>query len=345
MTDRIVQGSVARIADFDRFEVAPRPRSEWRTGDYVVVRATRTHGDWMMVEGVDGRMRHFGLGDRLMGALGDRAATLEYTGSWREIGDDGLIHPMTPAGLLAKVRSRSPLLPPPVETRYEGHVHVGGEPQNMADFARRGAGRFDLPTILIVGSSMSAGKTATARLLVRRLGALGHRVLGMKLSGAARYRDVLGIGDVGAACIADFVDAGLPSSIVPEEDYLDAVGGLLGSLADEPVDVAVVEAGASPLEPYNGAAVRKLLDHCTRMTVLCVSDPYAAPGIARAFALEPDLVGGVACNTDAGRALIRQLSGFPTIGIFEEGAHATLDELLEARFGRGAGDPTTPLGG
>ena len=45
----------------------------------------------------------------------------------------------------------------------------------------------------------------------------------------------------------------------------------------------VVEAGASPLEPYNGSVVVDYLKDQTCFTVLCASDPYAALGVQAAF--------------------------------------------------------------
>jgi hypothetical protein len=73
---------------------------------------------------------------------------------------------------------------------------------------------------------------------VRELRSAGRRVAGAKLTGAARYRDVLAMLDVGA-------------------------------------DVLVAEAGASRLEAYNGATAIHMLAPHVRGTVLCPSDPCA----------------------------------------------------------------------
>ena len=50
-----------------------------------------------------------------------------------------------------------------------------------------------LPVVLIVGTSMSAGKTTSARAIVRLLREDGLTVIGAKLTGAGRYRDILAI--------------------------------------------------------------------------------------------------------------------------------------------------------
>ncbi len=56
-------------------------------------------------------------------------------------------------------------------------------------------------------------------------------VVGAKLTGAGRYRDILAMQDTGADYIFDFVDAGLPSTVVPEREYLDALRNLLSRMA------------------------------------------------------------------------------------------------------------------
>ena len=58
--------------------------------------------------------------------------------------------------------------------------------------------------------------------------------------------------DAGADAIFDFVDAGLPSTLVEPAAYEAALLGLLAQLGGAQPDVVVAEAGASPLEPYNG---------------------------------------------------------------------------------------------
>ncbi len=85
------------------------------------------------------------------------------------------------------------------------------------------------------------------------------------------------------------------------------------------VDVGVVEIGASPLEPYNGAiAIRVLAPHVHFM-VLCASDPYAAIGIRKAYhPCQPDLVAGIATNTLAGAELTEKLTGIQALSLIEK---------------------------
>ena len=100
-------------------------------------------------------------------------------------------------------------------------------------------------------------------------------VSGSKVTGVGRLRDTLAMKNAGAVTIHDFVDVGLPSSVVPRDEYATAVGLLLSKLAADEPDVLVIEAGASPLEPYRGDVAMEVLDGAVKMTVLCASDPYA----------------------------------------------------------------------
>jgi hypothetical protein len=269
-----------------------------------------------------------------VGAFGTREATLEMTGTWRAIGDNGIMHALTRAGLFGRVESRSTLVQRPVALRYYGHVHRDGAKATMMDAVPSvEAQPFTTPTLLFVGTSMSAGKTTAARIVTRRLKRMGVSVLGAKVSGAGRYRDVLSIQDAGADWGLDFVDAGLPSTVVPEDTYRAALRQLLSRMAQRPADVAVVEIGASPLEPYNGAIAVEELQDTLAMTVLCASDPYAVIGVEEAFGtLAPDLITGIATNTAAGISLLGQLTDLPAFNIRDKETHDRLDALLRDRL-------------
>jgi hypothetical protein len=335
MSDRYVPSSMTRIADLedDRFQVDPVPSQEWGSGDYVVVEAAGRSGHWG-VELPNGRLVELAEGELLIGALGVRHATLEATGSWKAVQEDGVMHLLTAGGLLGRVTSRAAVVPELPAVRYVGHVVRRGRKVVMSDYAISAEMErvYAVPTVLIIGTSMSAGKTSTARTVIRRLRGMGLRVLGAKLTGAGRYRDVLTMWDSGADPIYDFVDAGLPSSVCRKEEYERAIRPLLSCMAAAPVDVAVVEVGASPLEPYNGTSAVAHLQDAIRMTVLCASDPYAVLGLRAAFNLPVDLVTGIASNTRAGVELVHNLADVPCMNVRDKAHGEALDRLLRERL-------------
>lgn len=326
--------SVTRISDLGErpFEVRPLPREEWATGDYVVGEVETTWSG-RQVELSNGRVIEVAEGDLLLGAFGRRHATLEATGDWREIGEDGRMEALTAGGLLGRCTSRSAVLAPLSRLSYRGHVVAEGRKCRMADHVEPvEPADFGVPTLLLVGTSMSAGKTTAARTAIRLLKREGVRVVGAKLAGAGRYRDILSMGDAGADEIFDFVDAGLPSTVVPEEEYLPAVRNLLSRMAAVRADVAVVEVGASPLEPYNGEVAIRELGDAVRCSILCASDPYAVLGVMRAYGAEPDLVTGPATNTLAGVELAERLTGLRALDIRRREALPELADLLREKL-------------
>jgi len=326
-----VYGSLARIADFrsSNFAVTPLPRVDWATGDYVEAEVVGTPSVLYHVEDRSGHMVRVEPGDWVVGALGNREATLEGAGTWRAVADDGRMQAMTSAALLGRYTSYSVLFAEPLELAYRGHLCRDGQKVVMRDFALRSeVFQFAVPTILLVGTSMSAGKTTSGRRVCKELDRAGYRVVGAKLTGAGRYRDILSFQKTGASEIYDFVDVGLPSTVVPEETYREAIRPLLTFIDSHGPDFLVAEAGASPLEPYNGAALIDELGDNVVCTILSASDPYAVVGVQQAYGMVPDLVAGPAAATTAARALVRKLTGLRSINLIDPEAKAEFAAFL-----------------
>ncbi len=327
----VVPGSVTRCVDLARpWTATPIARDGWQEGDVVVVEAHRPPIK-AVVERADGRMAKLADGDHVVGALGSRAATLEAVGSWRDVGPDRRMHMMTSAGLLGRVTSISPHLTGYiVDCHYVGHVERDGRLVRLRGTVPEATGvHTDAPVVLLVGTSMSSGKTTAARAVVRLLKERGLRVVAVKLTGAGRYRDILSMQDEGADAVFDFVDVGLASTVVPATLYAQRLERLLELVAAASPDVVVAEAGASPLEPYNGETVLERLQHRVRCTVLCASDPYAVAGVITGFGRAADLVSGPAVNTSSGVALVRRLSGLPTCNVRDPDDLDVMARVLE----------------
>ena len=330
--------SVTRTSDLwlKPYDVALLPKEQWETGDYVAACVVGARTRLYRCETKTGRMAEMVPGDQLVGALGRRAATLEGVGDWRAVGPDLRMDALTSAGLLGRATSTSALLPDLMRLEYLGHVQRDGTKLGMRDFVKPAPPRaLDIPVIMLIGTSMSAGKTSSGQVIIRALNDLGLRVVAAKLTGAARYRDILSYRDCGAAEIFDFVDVGLPSTACPPELYREALPLLVSKIAGAGADVLVAEAGASPLEPYNGDTAVAALRDRLRFTVLCASDPYAVLGVQTAFgdAAATDLVAGPAANTDAAAALVQQLTGLPALNLLDRANYPTLSSMLAKALG------------
>ncbi len=336
MTTTIIWSSLTRVIRHEGRDVdwRPRERGAWAEGDLIAAEAESAGG---VIEAPDGHYVRVETGDVVMGALGTRRATLEIVGGWRDVREDGRIQSLTRGGVLGRITSAATELTPYViDLSYLGHVRLDGEPTRLRDWMLAPAGpprHPRTPTIALIGTSMSSGKTTAARMLIRRLTSMGLRVVGAKLAGVARFADVLSMRDSGAEAVFDFVDGGLPSTAMPRDVVVESTRRVLAAVDALGADVLVAEAGASPLEPYQGAAVLRELEPRLRMTVLCASDPYAAVGAERAFGLRPDFVAGRAAATSAAVALVSKLSDLEAIDVTDPACRPRIDAMLAGALG------------
>ncbi|WP_431160580.1 hypothetical protein [Flagellimonas beolgyonensis] len=336
MDHKYIYASLTRISDLAEkgFETKALPRKKWETGDYVVSEIVNEGGESLQIELPNGRMRGVIAGERIVGALGERFATLEATGSWRNVADDFKMTVLTGAGLMGKLTSKSMFIPKMIQVIYRGHAFRNGEKLTMNDFVETIPDiPYNTPIVLFVGTSMSAGKTTSARIVTNIFKQAGYTVVGAKLSGAGRFKDILAFKDVGADTILDFVDVGLPSSICPKEIYQEKFQQMLNRMAQVKADIAIVEIGASPLEPYNGdIAIDGLRDHI-KCTVLSASDPYAVYGLMKAFDIVPDIVTGVASNTLGGVHMVEKLCGVKALNLIDSTTTNELKKILTVKTG------------
>ncbi|EAR00088.1 hypothetical protein [Maribacter sp. HTCC2170] len=336
MNYKYIFTSLTRISDLaeKEFQLKELPKKQWETGDYVVCKIVNAGSETLKLELPNGRMRGIIGGETIVGALGDRFATLEATGTWRNVEDDLKMTVLTGAGLLGKMTSKSVFIPQMMQVIYLGHAFRGAKKLTMESFVKPILTLpYKTPVVLFVGTSMSAGKTTSARIVTNLFKQAGHKVVGAKLSGAGRYKDILAIKDVGADAIYDFVDVGLPSSICPQEKFQKKLNQLLSRIELHKADIAIVEIGASPLEPYNGdVAIERLREHI-KCIVLSASDPYAVYGLMKAFDIVPNIVTGVASNTLGGKRLVEQLCKVKSLNLIDSTTTKELKRIITATTG------------
>ena len=323
--------SVTRIGPLPDlpFTVEPLPREFWATGDYVVGEVNTRPNPMMRVEMRSGRTIEVMEGHQIVGAFARRYATLEAVGDWRDIRDDFQMDNLGGGGVFGKLTSLSPFLPTLISMTYRGHVLVHGEKVRMRDYVPNLPQRpYTLPTIMVIGTSMSAGNTTVARIIIRQLKDMGLKVVGAKLTGSGRYRDILSMRDAGADYIFDFVDVGLPTTVCEADEYHEALMQLQSLLSVINVDVAVIEVGASPLEPYNGQTAVAEISPNVKWTVLCATDPYSVVGLMSAYGSSPDLIAGVTTNTEAGVELVEKLCGVKALNLLSRESLWELREML-----------------
>jgi hypothetical protein len=336
MNHQYIYTSLTRISDLatQDFDLQALPKDQWKTGDYVACEILNAGSDTLKLELTNGRMRGVIGGEFLVGALGERFATLEATGTWRNVEDDLKMSVLTGAGLLGKLTSKSVFVPKMMKVAYKGHAFRKDDKLTMDSFVTHTPeSAFHTPVVLFVGTSMSAGKTTSARIVTNLFKQAGHRVVGAKLTGAGRYKDILAMEDAGADAVMDFVDVGLPSSICPKEEFKAKLRLLLSKIAAEKADIAIIEIGASPLEPYNGDIAINAIREYVKCTILSASDPYAVYGLMKAFDIVPDIVSGVTSNTLAGVRMVDKLCGVQALNLIDSTTTKRLKKILTQTTG------------
>jgi len=328
--------SLTRISDLKdkAFDVLKLDRSEWKTGDYVIGKILDPGSTSLLLELPSGRMRGVIGGEYVVGAFGERFATLEITGTWKKITDDLKFNLLTGAGLFGKITSKSVFLPQMMELQYAGHVVRKGIKIRMDSFVKPvKIIPFKTPVVLFIGTSMSAGKTTSARIVANLFKTAGYKVVGAKLTGAGRYKDILAIKDVGAMAIFDFVDVGLPSSICAKELFESKLAQLTSRIESQKADIAIIEIGASPLEAYNGDVAINAIRDQIKCTILSASDPYSVYGLMKAFDFSPDIVTGIATNTLAGISMVEKLCKVKALNLIDAATTKELKEILTSKTG------------
>ena len=78
-------------------------------------------------------------------------------------------------------------------------------------------------TVGVVGTSMSAGKTTTAAMLIRGLAQAGYTVGAAKVTGTGSGRDTWLMTDAGSKLTLDFTHAGFPSTYLISPEQVDSI--------------------------------------------------------------------------------------------------------------------------
>lgn len=94
----------------------------------------------------------------------------------------------------------------------------------------------------VVGASMNAGKTTTTASLAHGLCKAGYTVAGIKATGTGAYGDYNAMIDAGLDYVADFTDAGMPTTYLqPIAKIEQGLCNLLADAKKQGVEIAVVE--------------------------------------------------------------------------------------------------------
>jgi hypothetical protein len=280
-------------------------------GQLVVVRALTENPLYPDVELVGGSRATIRKGDVLAAVLGSRQALRGFVGyaPYRIAAGDKL-HILNLGGVVGRFVSGHKDLGEPVQVEV-----LGVSKHNLSEVALP---RVDVlaeakPIILVCGSCMNVGKTATTEELIKGLSWQGLKVGGAKITGIACLRDTLRMKNAGAVKTLSFLDCGVPST-VDTEDIAGIARSIVAQMKD--VDVVVMELGDGIMGHYKVDRFfddRALMSHIDAV-VFCASDLTAAWGGKEILAqrgVPLTVVSGPATDTEAGVTYLEKTLGIP----------------------------------
>lgn len=189
-----------------------------------------------------GRRAQLSVGDEIVVAYGNRYAPDQFEAIIGETLDP--CHLVAAGGVASTKLAKHEAMANPTRITPIGLLgNASGERLNLSQYAiALDPRRRPITSVLVAGTSMNAGKTMTAAGLVHALAKSGHKVAGIKSTGTGAGGDLWLMSDMGAHCVLDFTDAGLPSTyLAPRHKIEHGVLGLIGYAGDLGCDVAVVE--------------------------------------------------------------------------------------------------------
>jgi hypothetical protein len=263
--------TVTELADVRLGPVVRRPQ----LGD-LVVSAVTAIGVHDHLENPFGRRARLYVGDLVVGAYGNRYATDFFEGY---LPSGTAVHLLTAGGLIGTVASAHTSRGAPTELEVVGAlVDRGGAPLSLDTFARR---RPDpagpcLGTVMVLGSSMNAGKTTTAASIIRGLTRSGLKVGAAKVTGSGSGKDHWSYVDAGAHSVIDFIDFGMSSTFgYPVERLITAMRDMRGALVADGAQIVVMEIADGVLQEETRALAEQLPGFADQV-VLAVGDGLGA---------------------------------------------------------------------
>jgi len=230
-----------------------------------------------------GRTARLVPGDIMIGVLGNRAALRGFCGRVpTELKAGDTLALLNQGGVIGVAEGAHAGLGSPIQLEVLGTPIRDGRGLRLKEYALPQVSKVTSklpPVLLFIGTSMSAGKTTAASVIVRYLASQGKQVNAGKITGVACIKDLQHFEDNGAGQTLSFLDFGLPSTAY-HSDVLDVALSTLEHLARENPDVIVIELGDGLLGEYG-------------VDELIASDEFTQH-LSGAVCAANDIIGGVA---------------------------------------------------
>jgi len=281
-------------------------------------------GQHSQLENKSGRIHDINNGSRGIFVFGNRYAPDYYEGFVSEILKTE-VDLMARSGVVGDVVIKNASMKDPTIIRILGYVYDRNENLiNTRNFSLikpnqiiKKPNRSKL--ILVVGTSMNSGKSASAIAACWALSTMGYDVRASKITGTASLKDILKMQDGGAKHISDFTYSGFPSTYMLEEnDLLNIFNNSDLKYANNPNNYWVVEIADGILQRET-AILLKSLDVRNRIhkLIFAAHDAFGAIGgveiLKNKFNLIPDAISGICSGSPLA---LREMKAYSDISTF-----------------------------
>lgn len=289
------------------------------------------------VETDTGRHATLFPGDVVVGAFGNRYATKAYEGRVPNAAS-GVYHLLTTGGVLGHVVSAAEGMLEPTLIEPLGYLAAeGGGVENLGRHALRPLPEAPrVPTIVVVGSSMDAGKTTMLATLCYGLAAAGRRVHAGKLTGTGCLKDLHRYLDGGAAEVLDFCDAGFAATSLATPAELGEISeALITNLAAGRPDYIALEIADGLVQRETRIVLsilagRRQVDHVLVAVHDALSIPTCIDLLERQWSLQVTAISGLVTRSPLSTAEARGLTALPCLTQYEL-AEPEVEALFQRR--------------
>jgi len=322
----IITSSVQTVPKKEMVYYSPQPERIPSVGDVVIAKIT-TIGEHVELENRNARIHKIFDGTQFVGAWGNRYATDAFEAL---VPDRPVTHCdlVARGGVIGVVKSKFSSVKDPTKVEILGYVlNPDKKVINTRDYPIKIKTKPNQNPrknlILVVGSSMNAGKSTAAKAAIYSLVVKKKSVAAGKVTGTASLKDLLLMEDSGANEVIDFTYLGYPSTYMLEkETVIDIFEKIYAYLSPKAKDYVVLEIADGILQRETSFLLSYPgLHEKLHKLIFCCTESIAVRGgiefLKERYNLTPDAISGRAVNSELGQREIRQFLDIPMFNSME----------------------------
>ena len=277
-------GSVLKhVKNISDYEIIDEVAAE--IGSIVAVKVISVNQNYNKLELSSGRNVELSEGDIVIGALGNRLASTGMCGYVpEELNKFDKINLLNLGGVIGLSKDHNVLMGSATECELLGSLlGKSNKALNLKDFTKvkKDLTSINKPLVAVLGTGIDSGKTTVTSFLIKSLSNYIDKICACKLAGTASQKDLYSYEDSGANKVLDFVDYGLPSTcLIDQEQVIESSVSIVNEAVKEN-DIVFVELGDGYHGQYGTKEIieNKQISENIKIIVICAYDVSGAVNI------------------------------------------------------------------